>query len=44
MPADYLGTQLECSAYLSESIRPDRSKLLKQLWQDHLQRRLPSFC
>lgn len=41
-PPDYLGTQLEFAAWLTENGDPD--ELLSLLWQDHLARWLPRFC
>lgn len=43
MSADYLGTQLEFAAYLSESDDPRARRWLQQLWRDHLQQWLPRF-
>jgi TorA maturation chaperone TorD len=43
MPADYLGTQLEFAAYLTESDDPQAEVWLKQLWREHLQQWLPRF-
>ena len=34
MPADYLGTILECAAVLAEA--PDQGPLLEELWRQHL--------
>lgn len=42
LPADYLGTLLECAAFLLES--GDHDDLLKELWQDHLAPWLPRFA
>ena len=42
MPADYLGTQLECAAYLDETGLD--SALETELWRDHLLRWLPDFA
>jgi TorA maturation chaperone TorD len=43
LPPDYLGTQLECAAYLSEQPCDHGSELLLELWQDHLAAWLPRF-
>lgn len=40
-PADYLGTMLECAAYLQEQGKHD---LLRELREDHLERWLPRFA
>jgi len=39
-PADYLGTMLECAAYLQEQGMDD---LLRELKEEHLERWLPRF-
>ncbi len=44
MPADYLGVELECALYLTTSQQADASRLLHQLWADHLLRWLPAFA
>ncbi len=41
-PPDYLGTLLECAAYLEE--RGDPEGLLPELWGEHLLRWLPRFA
>ena len=43
LPPDYLGTQLECAAYLSEQPCNHSSELLQELWQEHLAAWLPKF-
>ena len=43
LPPDYLGTQLECAAYLSEQPCNHGSELLQELWQEHLAAWLPRF-
>ena len=40
-PADYLGTMLECAAYLREQ---DEDDLLRELTEEHLERWLPRFA
>ncbi len=49
-PADYLGTELECAAYLTE-LAQDREEggdpvaaLLRELWDEHLNRWLARFA
>jgi putative dimethyl sulfoxide reductase chaperone len=41
-PADYLGTLLECAAYLSEENTPHAAEL-SVLWDEHLRGWLPDF-
>ena len=41
-PADYLGTLLECAAFLVE--QEERRELLRELWDDHLDRWVPRFA
>lgn len=41
-PADYLGTLLECAAYLSEENTP-HAAVLSVLWDEHLRGWLPDF-
>lgn len=41
-PSDYLGTLLECTAWLSE--QKDEATLLRELEQDHLGRWVPRFA
>ena len=41
-PADYLGTLLECAAFLTE--QGDQGELLSKLWNDHLNRWVPRFA
>jgi TorA maturation chaperone TorD len=41
-PADYLGTLLECAAYLSEGNTP-HAAVLSVLWDEHLGGWLPDF-
>ena len=41
LPADYLGTMLECAAYLKETGRDD---LLKELTEEHLTLWVPRFA
>ncbi len=41
-PADYLGTLLECAAYLSEENTP-HAAALSALWDEHLRVWLPDF-
>ncbi len=42
-PADYLGTMLECAAYLKSD--PEAAKLYwNELWNRHLGRWVPRFC
>lgn len=41
-PADYLGTQLEFSAWLLE--QGDPGNLVPVLWEEHLAQWLPGFC
>jgi TorA maturation chaperone TorD len=43
MPADYLGTQLEFAAHLSESTDPRAASWQARLWHEHLQHWLPRF-
>jgi TorA maturation chaperone TorD len=43
LPPDYLGTQLECAAYLSEQTCNHSIELLLELWQEHLSAWLPRF-
>ena len=42
-PADYLGTLLECAAYLSDQT-PTHQTVMSTLWEEHLQIWLPRFC
>lgn len=41
VPADYLGTMLECAAYLQEQGMDD---LLRELAQEHMERWVPRFA
>jgi TorA maturation chaperone TorD len=41
-PPDYLGTLLECAAWLAE--QPDGAPLLRELEQEHLDRWVPRFA
>ena len=43
LPPDYLGTELECAAYLGEQSCNHSSELLHELWQQHLSGWLPRF-
>lgn len=43
LPPDYLGTQLECAAWLSEQPCNHSSELLLELWREHLSVWLPRF-
>ena len=43
VPPDYLGTQLECAAYLLEQPCEHSHELLQELWRDHLAGWLPRF-
>jgi len=43
VPPDYLGTQLECAAYLLEQPCEHSHALLQELWRDHLKGWLPRF-
>ena len=43
LPPDYLGTQLECAAYLSEQPCDHGSELLQELWREHLSAWVPRF-
>ncbi|MDD5058786.1 MAG: molecular chaperone TorD family protein [Sideroxydans sp.] len=43
LPPDYLGTQLECAAYLNEQPCTRSSELLLELWREHLAAWLPKF-
>lgn len=42
-PPDYLGTQLECAAYLLEQPCGHNHELLQELWQKHLASWAPRF-
>jgi TorA maturation chaperone TorD len=43
LPPDYLGTQLECAAYLGEQPCNHSNALLQELWHQHLSAWLPRF-
>jgi TorA maturation chaperone TorD len=43
VPADYLGTLLECLAILATGNDPAREGLGRELWNEHLSRWLPRF-
>ncbi len=43
LPPDYLGTELECAAWLSEQSCNHGSELLRELWREHLAAWLPRF-
>ncbi|MBS4097820.1 MAG: molecular chaperone TorD family protein, partial [Sulfuricella sp.] len=43
VPPDYLGTQLECAAYLLEQPCDHSNELLQELWRDHLAGWAPRF-
>lgn len=43
LPPDYLGTQLECAAYLMERDCEHSQALLRELWQNHLAAWVPRF-
>ena len=43
LPPDYLGTQLECAAWLMEQDGEHSRALLHELWQDHLAAWVPRF-
>lgn len=43
LPPDYLGTQLECAAYLMEQDCAHSQALLRELWQEHLAAWVPRF-
>lgn len=43
MPADYLGTILECAAYLLEQPCEHSRELVDELWYEHLVSWLPDF-
>lgn len=43
LPPDYLGTQLECAAWLREQTCTHSGELLQELWQRHLSGWLPRF-
>ena len=42
-PPDYLGTMLECSAWLAEQPCDHSRELARELWQDHLATWVPRF-
>ncbi|MBZ0104230.1 MAG: molecular chaperone TorD family protein [Sulfuricella denitrificans] len=42
-PTDYLGTMLECAAWLQEQQCSHSSELLRELWADHLAMWAPRF-
>ncbi len=44
MPADFLGTMLECAAYLLERQEGGDEELWSELWDEHLARWLPGFA
>ena len=44
MPADYLGTMLECAAWLVEQEEAGAEGLSNELWQRHLLKWLPRFA
>lgn len=44
MPADYLGVELECAAFLSDSRSPEAAILRQRLWREHLGKWLPAFA
>jgi TorA maturation chaperone TorD len=41
LPADYLGSMLECAAFLADTAVDARAA--RRLWQDHLRKWLPAF-
>ena len=43
LPPDYLGTELECAAYLLEQDCSRSRDLLRELWQEHLASWVPRF-
>ncbi len=43
LPPDYLGTQLECAAWLLEQSCGHSGELLRELWRDHLAPWTPRF-
>lgn len=43
LPPDYLGTLLECSAYLVEQPCNHSSELLQELWRDHVASWVPKY-
>jgi TorA maturation chaperone TorD len=43
LPEDYLGTMLECAAWLQEQGTQQSQELLSELWQQHLVPWLPEF-
>jgi TorA maturation chaperone TorD len=43
VPPDYLGTQLECAAFLLEQDCSRSDDLLQELWQEHLASWVPRF-
>lgn len=43
VPADYLGTMLECAAFLAEQDCGRSAKLAAELWQEHFSRWLPDY-
>lgn len=44
VPPDYLGTLLECAAYLLEQPHIDNDTLGRTLWQEHLESWVPRFA
>ena len=44
MPADFLGTMLECAAYLLEREGSGDQELWTDLWEEHLARWVPGFA
>ena len=44
MPADFLGTMLECAAYLLEREAAGDEELWSELWDEHLARWVPGFA
>ena len=44
LPPDYLGTELECAAYLQEQPCDHSSELLQELWQEHLSVWIPRIA
>jgi putative dimethyl sulfoxide reductase chaperone len=44
LPPDYLGTMLECAAWLSERQETGQREFERELWQKHLHGWLPRFA
>ena len=44
LPPDYLGTELECAAYLKEQPCDHSKELLQELWQKHLSVWMPRIA